>query len=364
MRDEDQAAPDAPFYRPELDALRCLAFVCVFVRHTTSNDAAWWAKLGLGHAFATVAATASQAGAFGVYLFFVLSAYLITELLLREKARTGRVHLARFYLRRMLRIWPLYFGYIALACAVARVVGDGVDASLLPFALLFVANWSGIWRGAATPTLNHLWSISVEEQFYLVFPPVIAWASRRAVTTMGLAMIAVAVAAIPLGPPGWPYAFTSSTSCFAALGAGVVVGTTWSESVRVPRLVLVLASPACWYVAAALGLGSSSAASIAAILLVVAGAVALLLAVQGWRPGPVLRYLGKISYGLYVFHVLVIAIVERLVDKKAISLAWYPLILLVELAATVGISALSYRLLETPFLRIKHRFAVVPSRPM
>jgi peptidoglycan/LPS O-acetylase OafA/YrhL len=359
-------AADAPYYRPELDALRLVAFVFVFLRHTTPNSAAWWARLGLGNVVATVLANASQAGAFGVYLFYLLSAYLITQLLLREKARYGRILLGHFYTRRILRIWPLYLVFLAIACGYARCVGEPIDWAMLPFALLFIANWSGIWHGAVTPTANHLWSISVEEQFYVLCPPLIAYTSRRTLTWVALAMIAAPAIAIPLGPDLYTYALMNSVSCFAAMGAGMLIANLRSDDATppIPRWMSIVVGLSCWYVASALGLGSSTGRSLVGVLLIVLGSAALLGATLGCRPHSIVRYLGKISYGLYVYHLLAIAVVERLVDKKAIGLSWYPLIMALELALTIAAAATSYRYLEVPFLRIKERFALVKSRPL
>src|SRR5947207_1159181 len=103
------------FYRPELDGLRFFAFLAVYINHTLLLDPArgelWKRALG----------SIGTAGAFGVDLFFALSAYLITELLLREQKARGRIDVPAFYLRRMLRIWPLYFVFLGAMVAIARV---------------------------------------------------------------------------------------------------------------------------------------------------------------------------------------------------------------------------------------------------
>jgi peptidoglycan/LPS O-acetylase OafA/YrhL len=98
------------YYRPELDALRFFAFMCVFSFHrmdyvpTDPVHDPWLFRIG-------------NVGPFGVPVFFLLSAFLITELLLRERERTGRIHIKAFYIRRILRIWPLYFvAFFGLAC--------------------------------------------------------------------------------------------------------------------------------------------------------------------------------------------------------------------------------------------------------
>jgi peptidoglycan/LPS O-acetylase OafA/YrhL len=117
-----------------------------------------------------------KGGAYGVDLFFVLSAYLITELLFREKEQRGTLDVKGFYVRRLLRIWPLYYVFVPLAFAIP-FFNPGREFSvryLLPF-LMLAGNWSLTLQGwHAGPVVIPLWSISVEEQFYLLWPPIVA----------------------------------------------------------------------------------------------------------------------------------------------------------------------------------------------
>ena len=104
----------ARFYQPKLDAVRFFAFLAVFLFHF-SHPVDFYVEHGVPRFVAQAANDLMGAGVLGVDLFFVLSAYLITELLLREKRKTGTLDVPSFYLRRTLRIWPLYFFYIGLA---------------------------------------------------------------------------------------------------------------------------------------------------------------------------------------------------------------------------------------------------------
>ena len=106
------------FYHPELDALRFVAFLAVFIHHALPRDASLYIANGLSPAVTQWLLTAKEAGAFGLDLFFALSAYLITELLLREHAQRGSFSIPAFYVRRALRIWPLYFTFLALTVLV------------------------------------------------------------------------------------------------------------------------------------------------------------------------------------------------------------------------------------------------------
>ena len=116
------AAKQPRFYRPELDGLRFYAFLGVFVCHTLPNEATFYSILHLPMPWIWSAVVRS--GAAGVDLFFVLSAFLITSLLLRERQDTGKISLRLFYIRRILRIWPLYFLVVGLGVVLAHTMPD------------------------------------------------------------------------------------------------------------------------------------------------------------------------------------------------------------------------------------------------
>jgi len=106
------------FYRPELDVLRFFAFLAVYVCHAVSHRLNYFAGDYVSSSVYLPWITVARAGSYGVDLFFVLSAYLITELLIREKKECGALDVRSFYIRRILRIWPLYFFFIAIAVFV------------------------------------------------------------------------------------------------------------------------------------------------------------------------------------------------------------------------------------------------------
>ena len=149
------------FYRPELDALRFLAFVLVFMHH----------KLPLGRLAAGRESSpligalqgAQACGSYGVSLFFLLSSFLITELLLREVDQKGCLSVGQFYMRRVLRIWPLYFSVIGIAVLLGmhRVTPYVTHFELLTLAV-FVFNMYEAMHGFAMSWISNLWSISVE----------------------------------------------------------------------------------------------------------------------------------------------------------------------------------------------------------
>ena len=157
------------FYRPELDALRFVAFLAVFVTHTLPYDVGFYVAHHLPRAVGIVLTSISYAGMFGVSLFFMLSSYLITSLLLKERQRRGSIDLKAFYVRRILRIWPLYFFALGLAAFWPNPLWRMPPHYLLAY-LLLAGNWMTVFNGPSASFASILWSVSVEEQFYLTWP--------------------------------------------------------------------------------------------------------------------------------------------------------------------------------------------------
>ena len=184
---EPSLKPADRFYIPALDGLRLVAFLMIFWTHTMqgpSTDAA--PPIPLYGAF-------RLAGAYGVPVFFVLSAFLITRLLQMEKARDGRIDIRAFYVRRTLRIWPLYFLIVAIAVAHWAFVVHRVPSGAVLSLATFTANWYRGFLGPIDSFAAVLWSVSVEEQFYLVWPFLIGLLSLSALRRLSVGMIFAAL---------------------------------------------------------------------------------------------------------------------------------------------------------------------------
>ena len=157
------------FYKPELDALRFFAFSWVCALHYLRYPAGVLIDHGFPTAIAVAIASLLRAGVFGVDLFFALSSYLITELLLREKNSFGSVDVGSFYLRRILRIWPLYFLFIAIGMIPFFNPGHALTWHYVACLLLLSGNWGVIRYWWPIPSIvGPLWTVSIEEQFYLL----------------------------------------------------------------------------------------------------------------------------------------------------------------------------------------------------
>jgi peptidoglycan/LPS O-acetylase OafA/YrhL len=367
----------ATFYRPELDILRFIAFLAVFISHVVDYPLSYLLQHHVSLFAASSLLAIAHGGPYGVDVFFVLSAYLITELLLREKRATGRLRVPAFYLRRALRIWPVYFLVVLLAALVPALNPQhAFDGRYLLLFLTFMGNWSFVWFGWPWTVAGPLWSVSIEEQFYLVWPPVVARLSERQIVIAALGMMVLAnvvrVHAAVLGwdtQQLWGNTFAHLDSIAAGIAVAVVLHGRTLTFGTTARVALLLGALLCFalrghWVLIEPGERLSVAGTLIGYPAIVLASVALLLAFIGSSFRSLsLEYLGKISYGLYAYHALCLWAVDRFwVGNHGI--AHVLLRIPAALALTVGVAALSYRWVETPFLQLKRRFTLVGSRPV
>jgi peptidoglycan/LPS O-acetylase OafA/YrhL len=371
------------YYRPELDVLRLFAFLSVFLVHRMDFLPIDPAKHFWLYNFCLL-------GDFGVPVFFLLSAFLITELLLRENDQAGTIHVKAFYMRRILRIWPLYFAVFFGLVLLARFLhgaGPTVPASWLAFTL-FAGNWY-ISRYGWIPAypVNPLWSISVEEQFYIAIPILAAYGGRSGLKAVSLFLLAIAYVLVinyARHPTNrFSSQWTNSFVQFQFFSAGTLLSLylngrlpQWHVTVRMAAAVAAVG----FWLAASLIFGVQADTPHSATLgapigwaLLLAGTLLLFLSLLGiapkYLPKP-LVYLGRISYGLYVFHELVYFLVFKAGRRWLTHFSnvlhlpnWRNGIGTVfALGLTILVAHLSYRFYERPFLSLKKRFTFVPSR--
>jgi peptidoglycan/LPS O-acetylase OafA/YrhL len=382
----------ARFYRPELDVVRFIAFLAVYLDHTLPRTD----DPRIDHLFKGLAPTfyaAADASAFGLSLFFVLSAFLICELLLRELQASRTVKVKQFYIRRILRIWPLYYFGLALGVVFALLPG-GHRNSLAPIGwfAVFGGSWFCALSGWIQNPIVPLWSISVEEQFYLFAPWIVKYFNRKMLYAFCLFLLLIANGQLYSlgwhrvnGNRVWCDSFVQ-LECFAA---GILL--CLSLRGRVPRIVawqrLALIAGAlsfCFFACFCLNCQFEYSPAnpggwplIGGYALAAAGSVMILIAFLGIAPSALpgwAIYLGRISFGLYVYHEFAISIVNRAQIGRLLfnSVSNYPLRICLNTGLTLGLplgltllaAVLSYRYLETPFLRMKMRHSVIESQPI
>lgn len=347
-----------------LDVLRAACVAGVLITHFSpffldGDGASGWARRAL------------SLGSFGVTGFFLLSAYLLTSILLREVA-AKRPHIwRRYWIRRSLRIWPLYFFAILVYVIVALATGTGVPG--LPWLATFTYNWVS-WE-QPNPLLGHFWSMGAEEQLYVLIPILcfIAFA-RRWPFLVGLIVIAPIARWITADLLPYPAVWNFTTSHLDVFAIGVLLASLdHSRTPRWQRIRVVLAGNRWVAAAVALlsaGLIAASAVSpewvfgsrattftYLAVAIVWAWCLLKATGVPRSRAGLSTRaavWVGQRSYGIYVYHwpaaVLGMSIAAMIPVPT-------PVIGVVMIAAALLVSESSYRWLEQPFLRLKSRFS-------
>ena len=338
---------------PSLDGLRCLAILPVVWHHSTP----WPLEGVLGR------------GPLGVDLFFAISGFLITTLLLRESDHTGSISLSGFYARRSLRIFPLYYAMLLLYVAWAWF---GLDAGpqrshffdSLPAYATYTSNWLVNFDVPHPVLFAFSWSLATEEQFYLVWPWLLR-ASRRKwlpVLFMVAALVVdqsanVGLLSQVIDASGLPFRM------LASIAGPICLGALLAHALHHPRGHQVLRAILGWKASAPIALVvlgllvSQPEPSLIAIHLAMTALVgACCIRTDHGLRAPLetraARYVGTISYGMYMLHISAISLAKHVLPSPCPTLATF----LLALGITVGLAHLSYRLCEAPFLQLRHRF--------
>lgn len=323
-----------------LDGLRCLAILAVLWHHSGIQ----------------LESTLAHQGQMGVYLFFAISGFLITSLMIRERMRHGRIDMKAFYVRRSLRIFPLYYAMLILYSVVVFVMERGPDGAEffanLPYFATYTSNYFVELDGRVI--FFFAWSLATEEQFYLSWP----WVERYLTpgVKMGVLCSLIAIVAsthfglMPIGQDSIAYKVLWEVAppiLFGVLAAHVlhnprgfdvarkVIGYRWC-----PPLIL----------AAAIGALAAGAPDYVAYVALTALVVSCVIREDHWlarvlKWKPIVR-VGIVSYGIYLMHMLTFNIVGRAIDNQ--WLAWILGIIIV-----YGVAELSFATFERFFLRLK-----------
>jgi peptidoglycan/LPS O-acetylase OafA/YrhL len=345
-----------PAYVPSLDGVRGVAVLLVIVYHC------WTPAL--------------PGGLVGVDLFFVLSGFLITTLLLRERAETGRVWLPGFYARRALRLLPALAVVLLVCTLYARLNPGWRDAAPTLQGVRGTLTYTSNWMFASQVRLGmltHSWSLSVEEQFYVVWPLVliglIAWGRERAALLACLVGAGAVVAERSLmvlhGVP-WQrmYGGFDTRADALLIGCALALAAELGLLRRVPKLLMsavALAGAICigWMAARLDGPGALAPWRYLLVAVCAAGVVAALAVRPSRGPHRLLELwplvaTGRVSYGLYLWHVPILAVVGRTWTELT-----RPAALLITLTLSLAVAALSDRLIERPCNALRGRLRPV-----
>ena len=364
---------------PNLDGLRFFAFLSVFLFHSFYTKEAAVAQ----HQVFQVLKTITRHGDLGVNLFFVLSGFLITYLLLNEKDLRGQINIPAFYMRRVLRIWPLYFlmvfvGFVVFPFMKAHFgQTDYVEPARPWYYLTFLSNFNTLYYGSNTPTLTLLWSVAIEEQFYLVWPLLVALVPKRYMGWLfgGIIVASGAFRLCHLHDVGYLNLHTFSVISDMAVG-GAFAWLCYTQSAFTTQIG---AWPQ-WLIALVYFLGiilifnreilfiwPPYAAFDRLVLSVFFAFIILeqnyaqhsLFKMANWRfPS----FWGTYTYGLYCWHFLTLLLAYQILHRLgANKTAWGALLgdNLLGLSLALTVSWLSYHSYEKFFLKWKDKFAYV-----
>lgn len=346
-------------YHPELDGLRGLAILGVLATHSFNSR--------------------FPGGGIGVDVFFFLSGFLITSLLLNEWSRHGRIDLKKFWMRRALRLIPALLIFIPAAVAVALLIDDDAVSDAISSGLSTLFYMANIWRILGLPAiepLRHTWSLSIEEQFYLLWPVGLWLLLRRGTSPKVIAAVtAIPILLLPLWRIFLHYQVGVSTrrirfgpdtrADVLLMGCVLAMILSWH---LMPKLLESRAAryalwPGLGFLGAWVLVGDEAsthvliwgytATGVACAILVI-NAISTrsvrFRAILRWRP---LAWLGKVSYGFYLWHYLVISAIRK--GQPAMSdIA----VLAIAVPVALILTTASWRLVEKPFLKLKGRYSV------
>jgi peptidoglycan/LPS O-acetylase OafA/YrhL len=356
-------------YFSGLNGLRAIAALSVVVHHITLALKEFNLDPYIFGAIKDGSPRGLSLGGFGVTIFFVLSGFLITYLLQTEKELSD-INIKKFYIRRILRIWPLYYLYLAIAVIVIIIFGFNLNLKSLFLYIFYAANIPFI-LGKDLPFLAHYWSLGVEEQFYLFWP----WVNKKSgsLLTFILIFIIVLFGSKVILHLFYPNSLLESVihvtrfHCMMIGGAGAVLYKRENKlflTVTDNKLTQLL----CWSILFLTAVNKYHLASF--IDNEIIACVSLCLIIGQIRVNnrvinletKVFDFLGRISYGIYVTHLLLIFFIAKLLNLVTIyGPLKYIMVYVVVLSTTIIFSYLSYNYIEKYFLNFKKKFEVVKS---
>ncbi len=359
-------------YDPAIDFIRFIAFFLVFFTHFINrggnaievDTGQWWNNQFVQRI--------ADFGGQGVTLFFGLTGFLLGRLLIRELKENNSISIKSFYLRRILRIWPLYFAFI-IFCGVMNLFANSptLVSKEIPYLATFTYNWGQIFGEVPGTMATITWSISVEEQIYLIFPILFLLLVKRTSTKYAALLITSGFISVLGCLYIWDINPDRFTPAFLLpVGIGLLTARFEEKfkdlSPKIWKQFLVLILLAIYVL-----LFRSLTESNNLKFLTFIGSALLLpgllficrrfVAESGSRVTQGAIYVGRRSYGCYLFHwaVWTVMVGRNLFSSQTGGFSVPGVV--VGFAITIGVSAISYRFFETPFLMYRKRFQKVIS---
>lgn len=309
-------------------------------------------------------------GEMGVTIFFVLSGFLITYLLLLE-SKKAEINIKKFYIRRVLRIWPIYYLYLMICLVIIYFLNKSIDFSTVLYYLFFAANIPFIYEFALR-FLDHFWSIGVEEQFYLFWPWIIKYFKKILVPLIIALVVIINITRYYLW---WKFPFSGNAvfsivnrfDCMMIGGLGAIfyesknklflnlIDNKWIQSLAWIGIILIACN-----VKFINAIVDTSIITFISLILII-GQINVKNRVVNLDI-QVLNFLGKISYGIYVYHIVIIYLFSLLLKNIVVN-DFLKLFLIYSsiIGFTIFIATVSYYKFEKRFIKMKDGFAVIKS---
>ncbi len=367
-----------------LDIFRFIAAFMVVVAHGFEG---WHGWFGLPHFMSTgdyktfsfwggVLNRGIMNLGFGVDIFFLISGFLITYLLIKEREETNQISLIKFYMRRFLRIWPLYYLLIAIAPFLISWLDEQESPNYL-MNILFLNNFHAITTEKWTYPFAHFWSICVEEHFYLFWPLLIKFTPKRHLLNLFYLIIIASIGfkcyVALTNQHAWMTLYLHTFSRMDGLALGSLVGYLHYQKplkINIPyfsRILIYSLFIFCFFIDNLMNYDDFFLAVFKKFFYL--GIVGFAMYNYLFNPDArwkiqkknFIHYLGKISYGTYMYHNVVILIIIKkiLINHNINNIYAYTGILL---GSVIIIPIISYEFFEKPFLKLKRKYEVIATR--
>lgn len=359
-------------YFENLDGLRFIAFLSVFLFHSFYTPFDFIKEDNFFSFFHFI----TRYGWLGVNFFFVLSGFLITYLLLVEEQSEGKINIFKFYMRRILRIWPLYYLIVFFCFVIYPILSDNFadtpDFSLpnIYLFLFHLSNYSYIYNPSDIPTLNILWTISIEEQFYLIWPLVLLVVKKRKRFVFIALLILISIIFQWIYKDDFHYSHhhiitNMSDLAIGGLSALLIFNVNafrlFIEKLSFNYILTTYTFISIYFLSMVFNMVTN-------ISLLTALSFSFIILEQNFSVNsifkiskvPFVSYLGTITYGLYCYHYLSLLLAIKVSNYLGMNKSVFGVLIfenLLGLSITIVVSIISYRIFEKPFLKLKSRFS-------
>ncbi|MEP7254550.1 MAG: acyltransferase [Ferruginibacter sp.] len=358
-----------PIYFPGLNGLRAIAAIAVVMTHITLKLDEFGLDPFIFGMHKDGTPKGVYLGSYGVTIFFVLSGFLITYLLTEEKAQTG-ISVKKFYFRRILRIWPLYYLYLAVSIITILVFNLGLNRESLFFYIFYAANIPSILV-TSLPLLGHYWSLGVEEQFYLFWPWVIKKIHNPVLPILtAIITLIVVKALLHFYYPDSLLESVIHITRFHCMMIGALGAIFYRQNNKLFLKIIdnKITQIAGWGVILLVAINrfhfisviDNEVISVVSLFLII-GQINIKNRIINLEKN-LFDYLGKISYGIYVIHPLLIFLFSKLFFQLNVQPFYkYFIVFFVIIATTILTAHLSFTYFEKYFMNFKKRFVLIKS---